>query len=74
VQAAPELALAAQLDVDALVKAEPDEVQRLLDGGVVLGHAAAGVLRPGPAAGLAGAAGVWQRAMARAGSGAAVAV
>ena len=35
VQTAADLALAAQLDVDALVQAQPDEVERLLDGGVV---------------------------------------
>jgi len=42
-QAAAQLAVAAQLDVDALVEAQPYQVQRLLDGGgILLGHQARG--------------------------------
>ena len=45
-QPAPELPVSAKLDVDALVQAEPDQVQRLLDGGLLVRHAS---LHPPPA-------------------------
>jgi hypothetical protein len=38
VELAAELAVALELDVDALVEGEADEVQRLPHGAVLLGH------------------------------------
>ncbi len=40
VESATQLSLAPHFHVDALIKAELDEIERLLDGSVVLRHAA----------------------------------